>query len=286
VTDDPPPISEAPAFAVDSHAHVLDPAAFPFGNPEGYRPGTNECGTAEEYRAVLAAHGLTHALVVNPFAGYATDNACMLAGIAASGGRWKGVALVAHDATDAHLRALTEGGIVGARFNTLFTGATSLDGAAGQRLLARLKELGWFAQIYYHDDGLLTLLPILDTAGIRVVVDHLGCPTVDGGLDQPGFQALLELGRRGNALVKLSGAFRSSRQPWPYADCDDYVHALTDAFTLDNCVWGSDWPFVRVPRRMDYGPVLKLLERWLPDPADRRRVLWDTPSRWFGFEMG
>jgi predicted TIM-barrel fold metal-dependent hydrolase len=278
------PAGGAPVYVVDSHAHVLDPVAYPFSNLDGYRPEPNECGTAQEFRTVLAAHGLTHALVVNPFAGYATDNRCMLAGIAASGGRWKGVALVGHDVTDAHLRVLSEGGVVGARFNTLFSGATSLEGAAGLRLLARIKELGWFAQVYYQGDGLLALLPILDASGIRVVVDHCGCPAVERGLAQPGFQALLELGRRGNAAVKLSGAFRSSRQPWPYADCDDYVCALIDTFKLDNCVWGSDWPFVRLPHRMDYGPVYRLLERWLPDPADRRRVLWDTPSRWFGFE--
>ena len=272
-----------PPRGVDSHAHVLDPASYPFTNPEGYKPGLNECGTSAEFRAVLAAHGLTHALVVNPFAGYSTDNRCMLAGIAASGGRWKGVALVGHDSTDAELHALADGGVVGARFNTLFTGSTSLEGAVGQRLLARLKEIGWFAQVYYHDDGLLELLPILDASGIAVVVDHCGCPAMNRGLDQPGFQALLELGRRGNAAVKLSGAFRFSQQSWPYADCDGYVGALIDAFTLENCVWGSDWPFVRVPRRMDYGPVYRLLERWLPDAADRQRVLWDAPSRWFGF---
>lgn len=286
MSDAATPAPALSSFAVDAHAHVLDPATYPFTNPEGYRPGPNECGTAQEYREVLAAHGLTHALVVNPFAGYGTDNSCMLASMAASDGRWKGVALVGHDATDAHLRALNEGGVVGARFNTLFSGATSLEGAAGARLLARLKEMGWFAQVYYHDDGLLALLPILDAAGIRVVVDHCGCPAVERGLAQPGFQALLDLGRRGGAVVKLSGAFRSSRQAWPYADCDDYARALIDAFTLDRCVWGSDWPFVRVPRRMDYGPVYKLLERWLPDPNDRRRVLWDTPSRWFGFDAG
>lgn len=272
------------AFAVDAHAHVLDTAAFPFSNPEGYRPAANEIGTAQEFRTVLASHGLTHALVVNPFAGYGTDNSCMLDGIAASGGRWKGVALVGHDASDAHLQMLTDKGVVGARFNTLFTGATSLDGPAGLRLLERIREMGWFAQIYYHDDGLLRLLPILEASGVRIVVDHCGCPAVDQGLNQPGFQALLELGKRGNAAIKLSGAFRSSRQSWPYADCDKYVQALIDSFTLDNCVWGSDWPFVRVPHRMDYGPVYQLLARWLPDASDRQRVLWDTPARWFGFD--
>jgi predicted TIM-barrel fold metal-dependent hydrolase len=280
-----PESAPAPVCSVDSHAHVLDTAAYPFTNPEGYRPGPNECGTPQEFRSVLAAHGMTHALVVNPFAGYGTDNRCMLDGIAASRGRWRGIALVGHDASDAHLRALTEGGVVGARFNTLFNGATSLAGEPGLRLLSRLRELGWFAQVYYHDDGLLELLPILKRARIRVVVDHLGCPDVTRGLAQPGFQALLELGREGNAAVKLSAPFRSSRLAWPYADCDEYVHALIEAFTLDNCLWGSDWPFVRVPRRMDYGPVQQLLARWLPDSADRRRVLWHTPCRWFGFSQ-
>ena len=45
-------------FAVDSHAHVFDTARFPFTNPHGYRPQPNECGTAAEFRTVLAAHGI------------------------------------------------------------------------------------------------------------------------------------------------------------------------------------------------------------------------------------
>lgn len=170
-----------------------------------------------------------------------------------------------------------------ARASTRSSRGDVLEGAAGLRLLERIKALGWFAQVYFHDDEVLKLLPILDRAGIRVVVDHCACPDPARGLDQPGFAAVLELGRRGNAAIKLSGPFRYSRRPWPYDDCDAFVQALVDAFTLDNCVWGSDWPFVRLPARQDYGPVRQLLDRWLPDPADRARVLWDTPRRWFGF---
>lgn len=271
-------------YAVDSHAHVFDTARFPFTNPHGYKPQPNECGTTFEFRTVLAAHAMTHGLLVNPFAGYATDNRCLLAGIAESQGRCKGVALVGHDTTDRELRTLAEGGVIGARFNTLFQGATSLEGAAGLRLLERIKELGWFAQIYFHDDEVLKLLPILDQADIRVVVDHCACPDPARGIDQPGFAAVLELGRRGNAAVKLSGPFRFSKRPWPYDDCDRFVQALVDAYTLDRCVWGSDWPFVRLPSRFDYGPTRQLLDRWLPDANDRAKVLWDTPRKWFGFE--
>ena len=284
---DKKPVDDAPAsgaaFAVDSHAHVFDTGRFALDNPHAYVPQPNECGTAREFEVVLAAHAMTHGLLVNPFAGYATDNRCMLDAIAASNGRFKGIALVGHDAGDAHLQALADGGVVGARFNTLFDGATSLQGREGERLLARIKALGWFAQIYFHDDEVLKLLPILQASGIRVVLNHCACPDVRRGLDQPGFQAVLELGRRGHAVVKLSGPFRYSQQGWPYEDCDPFVAALIDAFTLERCVWGSDWPFVRVPKRLDYGPTRRLLDRWLPDAADRRKVLWDTPQRWFGF---
>ena len=41
--------------------------------------------------------------------------------------------------------------------------------------------------------------------------------------------------------------------------------------------------FLRMPMRMDYGPVLANLERWFPDEADRQQVLWHTPARLFGF---
>ncbi len=270
-------------YAVDSHVHVLDTARFPLSNPEGYAPQANECGTAYELRTTLDVHEITHALLVNPFAGYATDNRCMLDAIANSAGRFKGIALVGHDTDEASLQGLADGGVIGARFNTLFSGSTSLQGKAGEHLLQRIKAHGWFAQIYYHDDGLLHLLPILRKAGVKIVVDHCGCPDPELGVAQPGFQALLELGRSGDAAVKLSGAFRYSKQAWPYRDAQPYIEALINAFTLDNCVWGSDWPFVRVAKRMDYGPGFDLLKRWLPDSADRQKVLWETPKRWFGF---
>jgi predicted TIM-barrel fold metal-dependent hydrolase len=269
--------------AVDSHAHVFDPVRHPLRDTGGHMPAPNECGTPEQYLSVLDAHGMSHGLLVNPQAGYASDNGCMLDAIGRAGGRLRGVALIGHEITDRELQALKDGGVVGARFNLLFAHATSIKGKPGEVLLGRLRELGWFAQIYYRDDGLLEALPVLRASRIRVVVDHCGGPDPAKGLAQPGFQALLALGREGNAAVKLSGAFRLSKQPWPHADLDPYVGALIEAFTLDNCVWGSDWPFVRFPARIDYGPQRALLDRWVPDAGARRKVLWESPQRWFGF---
>jgi predicted TIM-barrel fold metal-dependent hydrolase len=116
------------------------------------------------------------------------------------------------------------------------------------------------------------------------VFDHFGRPDVDKGLDQPGFAEMLEFGRSGNAVAKLSGPFRASKTGYPYKDVDRFVAAVIEAFTLDNCVWGSDWPFVRMEQRVDYGPPLTCLPRWVPSEADRQKVLWDNPRRLFGFE--
>ena len=61
------------------------------------------------------------------------------------------------------------------------------------------------------------------------------------------------------------------------------VHALVDAFTLDHCLWASDWPFIHAPERVDYLLLLKLVEQLFPDPKDRSKLFWDTPSRLFSF---
>jgi predicted TIM-barrel fold metal-dependent hydrolase len=270
-------------FAIDSHAHVFDHERFPLRDTGGHMPAPNECGTSAQFVTVLDAHQVTHGLLVNPQAGYATDNRCMLDAIARSGGRFKGVALIGHEISDGELQALKDGGVVGARFNLLFAHATSIRGKAGEVLLERMRALDWFAQIYCRDDKLLEALPVLRASRIRVVVDHCGGFDPEKGVQHPGFQALLELGSSGNAAVKLSGAFRLSREPWPHVDLDPYIAALVEAFTPENCVWGSDWPFVRFPTRVDYGPQLALLDRWLPDANARRTVLSEAPRRWFGF---
>ena len=61
------------------------------------------------------------------------------------------------------------------------------------------------------------------------------------------------------------------------------VRTLVGAFGLDACVWGSDWPFLRAPERLDYGPLLSLTAQLFPAPSDRQKLFWDTPRRLFGF---
>jgi predicted TIM-barrel fold metal-dependent hydrolase len=267
--------------AVDSHAHVFCPGR-PFAPDIPYIPLPTQQGSAPQLRAVLDAHGFTHGLMVAAQP-YLYDNSCMLDAIAASAGRFKGIALVSPGVTDADLDALAAGGVVGIRFNPSTFGIREFTEPGAERLLARIRERDWFLQIHYEADELVPAMPILRRSGVRVMIDHFGRPNLAHGLTQPGFAALLELGRSGPNVVKLSGPFRCSREGYPYRDVDPYIAAAIEAYTLDRCVWGSDWPFTRLDERIDYGPPLTCLQRWLPDEADRHIVLWRTPARLFGF---
>ncbi|MGX9937496.1 amidohydrolase family protein [Advenella kashmirensis] len=274
-----------PSFAVDTHAHVYDLTKYPLHESSGFSILANETGTAQQYAAVLDAHGMSHAVLINPLGGYGVDNRNMLDVISASNGRFKGIAVVPHDITEAQLDAMMYAGVVGIRFNLSFPASPAITGTGGARLLSLAEDRGLIVQIHYHEEAhLLAAFDILRACRSPIVIDHCGRPILDKGVNQPGFQALLELGRSPNAIIKLSALFRSSRQGWPYHDADPYVARLIEVFSEDRCIWGSDWPFLRANTRIDYGPELSRLSHWIPNMADQRKVLWDNPARIFGFK--
>jgi predicted TIM-barrel fold metal-dependent hydrolase len=266
---------------IDCHNHVIDPARFPYANDTPYRPAGQEVATAVHLLRVMNTFNVQHALVVGTNSGYGADSRCLLDAIATGNGRFKGVAVVENDVKVAELERLKSSGIVGIAFNAPFHGTDTYLGT--HELLQKLVDLDLLLQVQVEGDQLLALLPLIKASTVKLLIDHCGRPLPEKGLDQPGFQALLALGRNGRASVKLSGWYKFSRQPYPHPDAWPFIHALVDAFTLDACVWGSDWPFLRAPERMDYGPLLASVEMLFPDPADRQKLLWNTPNRLFGF---
>lgn len=266
---------------IDCHVHVLDPARFPYSANTHYRPAGQELGTPAQLTQVMDAYGTRHALLVGPNSGYGLDNRCLLATIAAGEDRFKGIAVVANDASFAELEALKAAGVVGVAWNVTYYGVDHYDDAAP--LVEKLVALDMFVDIQVEHDQLLPFVPLLARSGVRILVDHCGRPTVESGLEQPGFRALLELAATRRAFVKLSGVVKFSREPSPHADARPYIDALVEAFALDRCLWASDWPYLRAPARVDYGVLLMLVRELFPDSADRRKLLWDTPRQLFRF---
>ncbi len=270
---------------VDCHVHVLDPAHFPYASDTRYRPAGQEMGGYDELEGVLQAYGSRHALIVGPNSGYGLDNRCLLDALARSraspGRECLGIAVVRNDVSRDELAALKARGIVGVAWNVTFYGLPYYDDAGP--LLEKLRELDLCVSVQVEHDQMATMGPRLADTGVTVLVDHGGRPTPSEGLAQKGFRAVLDLARTGRTYVKLSGVAKYSRQAFPYADAAPFFDALLDAYTPRHCLWASDWPYLRADRRMDYGVLLRLVERTLPDPAVRRQVLWDNAVRLFGF---
>jgi predicted TIM-barrel fold metal-dependent hydrolase len=270
---------------VDCHMHIFDPARFPYSADTFYRPAGGEIATLSHLEALLDAHDVRHALLVGPNSGYGLDNRCMLDALARGAGRYKGIAVVPNDAGRDELQDLQAQGVIGIAFNVALLGIDFYRNLGP--LLQRLQDLGMWGQIQVEGDQLVPLLPMFVDSGARLLFDHCGRPFPNNGVSQPGFAALLrlaELNRDSDRVcVKLSSLVKSSAQLYPHRDAWPFVQALIEAFTPRNLVWASDWPFLRAPARIDYGPLLTLLERLVPHEASQRAIFWETPMRLFRF---
>ena len=79
----------------------------------------------------------------------------------------------------------------------------------------------------------------------RFIIDHLGIqqPRLPPAPPQPwaDLPKVLELAKRPNAVIKVSGACTLSREPYPFPDIWDPLARVFDAWGFDRCLWGTDW---------------------------------------------
>ena len=79
----------------------------------------------------------------------------------------------------------------------------------------------------------------------RFVIDHLGLlqPRTPPAPPEPWFELpkILNLAKRTNAVIKISGACTLSKEPYPFPDIWDPLARLFDAWGFDRCLWGTDW---------------------------------------------
>jgi L-fuconolactonase len=81
---------------------------------------------------------------------------------------------------------------------------------------------------------------------VRFIIDHLALiqpRTPDTRAAQPwaDLPKVLELAKRKNAVIKVSGACTLSLKPYPYPDIWDPLARVFDAWGFERCLWGTDW---------------------------------------------
>ena len=92
------------------------------------------------------------------------------------------------------------------------------------------------------DDG----IRIIDRhPNVRFIVDHLGLlqPRDPPAPAEPwaDLPKILDLAKRPNAVIKVSGACTLSQQPYPFPDIWDPLKRVFDAWGFERCLWGTDW---------------------------------------------
>ena len=266
--------------ACDSHIHIYD-ARFAPAPGKQVLPST----TVSEYRAqVLQPLSLQRAVIVTPTI-YITDNAVTVDAIAQLGmANARGIGVLHPDVTDEEIRGLHAGGIRGIRF-TLFDPAsavTSFDMI--EPLAKRIHALGWHVQLHLRADQIVEHAAMIGALPCTVVFDHMARLARPDGYVKEAFDVVAALLERGNTWVKLSGPYLDATGP-AYEGSFACAQALVKV-APERMVWGSDWPHpTEKTVRPDDHNLFALLERWVPEPAIRRRILVDNPQALYGFSV-
>jgi predicted TIM-barrel fold metal-dependent hydrolase len=289
----PDPNTRKPTYApppnsCDTHSHVFGPPEkFPFVATHEYTP---PAAPLEHYRKMLDVISIERAVVVQPSV-HGLDNSATLDAIKNSAGRFRGVGRIDDKTNRDELRRLCDGGMRGVRFNLLDRPRGNVKLDVLDRCVEHIAEMGWSVDLHIDMKNLLAQEQRIRDMPVPVVIDHIARVKPAEGLQQPGFQLLLELAKLDHVWVKVSGADKicnalvHSYFGLPFVEVIPYARAIIAA-APDRVIWGTDWPHSNnfAPGHTpNDGDLVDLLAEFAPDKAVRKKILVDNPAVLYGF---
>jgi predicted TIM-barrel fold metal-dependent hydrolase len=272
-----------PKGAIDTHVHVFE-QRYPLSPGRGYNPPDSPLSELKKLHAVL---GIERVVFTQPSV-YGTDNAAILDGMAALNAetpdRARAVVAIPLDLPEKELARLDALGARGVRLNTDNVGGMPFGLDKVPELAARIKPFGWHIEWLFPGKDIVSLMPVFAALTVPMSIGHFAYQPATAGVSAPGFQALLELARRGNTWIKISGANRVSETDLPpYDDVRPMAHALIEA-APERVMWGTDWPH---PNKYQVNPndgdLVDAFGDWVRDEGMRRRIMVDNPAKFYRF---
>jgi 2-pyrone-4,6-dicarboxylate lactonase len=267
----------APAGAVDAHCHVFGPAdRFPYAPERKYTPCDAPKEKLFELRDLL---GFSRNVIVQASC-HGKDNAALVDALNAAGDLARGVAVVAPDISDADLAALDKAGVRAVRFNFVkrLVDATPKEVFTG--IAERIAKLGWHIVVYFEAQDLEGLVPFLVSLPTTIVVDHMGRPNVENGVEHADFQRFVRLlDENENIWTKVSCPERLTVAGPPYEDVIPFARRLVERFP-DRVLWGTDWPHPNMKSHVpDDGELVDVIPRIAVTGEAQHALLVDNPMR-------
>jgi 2-pyrone-4,6-dicarboxylate lactonase len=272
-----------PKGSVDTHVHVFEPG-YRLSPGRGYNPPDSTLADLKHLHATL---GIDRVVFTQPSI-YGTDNSAILDAMAAlnaeTPNRARAVVAITMDISDDELAALDKSGVRGVRLNTDNKGGMPIEMNAIPELAARIVPFGWHIEFLFPGKDIIELMPVFTSLKIPMSIGHFAYQPATAGVAAPGFQALLELMRRGNTWMKISGANRVSATDLPpYDDVKPLAQALIEA-APERIMWGTDWPhpnkYIANPND---GDLVDAFADWVSDDRMRRKIMVDTPAAFYRF---
>jgi len=275
------PKFRAPPGACDAHCHIFGPGdRYPYAPDRTYTPPDAPLSRFKELQATL---GLERAVLVNASC-HGSDNTVIVDAIAQSGGKYRGVANSDDSFTEQDFETLHSQGFRGVRFNFVKHLGGVPDMGEFHRTLAKVKPFGWHVDLHFDAVDIPSQQEFINSLPIPFIIDHMGRVPTKNGLDQPPFQALLQLAQENEKCwVKISGAERLSSNGPPFTDAVPFAQALIGV-APDRLLWGTDWPHPNIAKHMpNDGDLVDLFALFTSDPAMQKRILVDNPHRLYQF---
>jgi predicted TIM-barrel fold metal-dependent hydrolase len=272
------PAFTLPPNTCDAHCHVFGPGSkFPYAPTRSYTP---EDAPKEALEALHSQLGIARAVIVQASC-HGTDNRAMLDCLRSNPQRYRGVAIVDDSFTDAQYRELHEAGVRGVRFNFMPHLGASADKDVFNRVIDRVKGLGWHVVLHIHGGVIIPMSEMMQKLPLPFVIDHMGRVAAKDGVEAPPFRALLELLKNERCWIKVCGSERLSFPP--YTEALPIAAALVKA-GRDRVLWGTDFPHPNASHEADEAELVELVPKFASDAADRQRFLVDNPARLYGFK--
>jgi 2-pyrone-4,6-dicarboxylate lactonase len=266
-----------PEGAVDAHCHVFGPRdQFPYAPERKYTP----CDAGKDKLFELRDHlGFSRNVIVQATC-HGRDNRALVDACRAGGELARGVASVGPDIGRDELAEMHEAGVRGVRFNFVKRLVDATPREVFLEIGEKIQAFGWSTVVYFEAQDLAELEPFLKELPGIIVVDHMGRPDVDKGVDHPDFArfgALME--EVPDIWVKVTCPERLSTQGPPYDDVVPFGRHLVERFP-DRVLWGTDWPHPNMKSHMpDDGALVDFIPRIAPTEALQRKLLVDNPMR-------
>jgi predicted TIM-barrel fold metal-dependent hydrolase len=275
--------------------HIVSPdtTRYPFSPSTTYTPAPHTLEDMTAFYSALTPSAppairsdpaqTIHPVFIQP-SPYGTDNALLLSALedlnfdsSTSSGLARGIVVIdpQNPPPTSTLQKWHALGVRGVRINLVSVGRKLSPAELEAELMAyadiiRPLGKGWVLQLYISLDSIPALEEIVPKLGgengdeVRVVIDHLGSPTLPANSSTTastaegpapvdptslsGFDSLLRLLEAGNTYIKISGTYRLTRNSIDISepsDTDRLVKALLKTRRGERCVWASDWPHTR-----------------------------------------